>query len=134
MKRRGKTIALLTVAVGLAVLVAAGIAARDRIHKWYEGQFGNGIVDNQIRVIMSRDPTTKTTVRKVRDYPAARDDEELKQIIDKLAEGYAKVGNTTWPFVIDAASDVPWQDVVHLMDLCKRSGIERIEFATPQLH
>ena len=36
MKSRGKTIALTTVAVGIVVLVAAGIAAKDRIvEEWY---------------------------------------------------------------------------------------------------
>ena len=27
--------------------------------------------------------------------------------------------------------DVPWQDVIHVMDLCKKEKLERIEFAAP---
>jgi biopolymer transport protein ExbD len=33
--------------------------------------------------------------------------------------------------VIDSGPDVPWQDVVGVMDLCRRSGLERLEFAAP---
>src|SRR5437867_8088553 len=43
MKRRGKTIALSAVAVGLVVLVAAGIVSKDRIlEKWYLHQLETG--------------------------------------------------------------------------------------------
>ena len=36
-----------------------------------------------------------------------------------------------FPVLIDATPDVPWQEVIHVMDLCKKEKLERIEFAAP---
>ena len=33
--------------------------------------------------------------------------------------------------IVDALADVAWSDVVHVLDLCRANGIEKIEFAQP---
>jgi biopolymer transport protein ExbD len=45
-----------------------------------------------------------------------------------------KLGHFDVPLVIDATEDVPWQDVVHVMDLCKGEKIQKIHFASPFEH
>ena len=111
-----------------------------KIDSWLpkdRGIFGGAaqtLVKDEIRVIMRWDDKSDTTLRKVRSTKDtwAQSDEELMQEVLELAAGYRNAGNTTWPLVIDAQFDVPWQEVIHVMDLCKRNGIERIEFAAPE--
>ena len=55
----------------------------------------------------------------------------LRQV-RQMRDEYTRAGKTGWPLMIDAAKDVPWQDVVHVMDLCKREQIERIELRPPR--
>jgi len=35
------------------------------------------------------------------------------------------------PIIIDATADVPWSDVIHVVDLCKTDKLTSIEFAEP---
>jgi len=35
------------------------------------------------------------------------------------------------PAVLDAEARVPWGELVDVVNLCKRAGIERVEFALP---
>jgi len=82
---------------------------------------------------MTWDPRTNITGRKVQHFNWANSDQELVANILDVAEGYRKTNNTNFPLVIDAQPDVPWQDVVHVMDLCRRNRIEKIEFSAPEV-
>src|SRR4030095_15344673 len=95
----------------------------------FQGQVST-LVKEEIQLIMKWEGGV--TTRKVRNNAPAGSDEELMQTVLQLAADYSKGGNNTWPLVIDAEPEVPWQDVIHVMDLCKRNGIERLEFAAPQ--
>lgn len=57
------------------------------------------------------------------------DEAELEQLIYATWDDYRKVGKLDSPVVIDARPDVPWKDVVTVMNLCKRNDIEKIEFS-----
>ena len=95
----------------------------------FQGPASSGLTKDEIVVVMRWDGTQ--TTRKVKGYGAAGSDGELIQNIRSIADGFDK-SNNTWPLVIDAGPDVPWQDVVNVMDLCKGNNIERIEFGAPQ--
>ena len=87
------------------------------------------IVLEEIRVFMRwRDGQT---VIKVGNRAAAGSDLELMQTINQMSNDYKKLGKTDFPVLIDALGDVPWKDVIHVLDLCKKDKLERIEFAAP---
>ncbi len=93
------------------------------------------MIKEEIRVVMRWDPSSNQTMRKIRgaNYTWAADDPQLMQNALEVAEGYKASGTTTYPLVIEATPDVPWQEVIHVMDLCKQNGIERIEFGAPEV-
>jgi biopolymer transport protein ExbD len=88
------------------------------------------IAPDEVEVVVGR--RDGVTTRKVQGLAECRSDEDLAAALESRASDYAKVGNTTWKLIIESASDVPWQDVVHVMDLCKRLGIERLELTAPR--
>ena len=87
------------------------------------------IVLEEIRVFMRW--KDGQTVIKVGNRPAANNDLELMQTINQMSNDYKKLGKTEFPVLIDALADVPWKDVIHVLDLCKKDKLERIEFAAP---
>lgn len=97
----------------------------------FQGIATAGISKDEICVVIKWNATNGTE-RHLLHQPPVSSDAELLQSVLSIADGYNKAGNTTWPLVIDAAPEVPWQDVVHVMDLCKQNKIERIEFAAPE--
>ena len=89
------------------------------------------LMKGEIVVVMHWDPAAGRTVHGVRHQPPAGSAEELMQSVLEIADGYKRAGNTVY-LGINSAPDVPWRDVVHVMDLCKGNKIERLEFAAPQ--
>ena len=87
------------------------------------------IVLEEIRVFMRWQDGR--TVIKVGNRPPANSDIELMQTINQMSNDYKKLGKTEFPVLIDAVADVPWKDVIHVLDLCKKDKLERIEFAAP---
>jgi biopolymer transport protein ExbD len=90
------------------------------------------VLPNEIRVIMQWDVAGDRLLRSVGNDDYVGSDEELMHNILERAEGYRKVGTTDWDLLIDAESDVPWEGVMHVMDLCTLNAIERIRFAAPE--
>ncbi len=84
-----------------------------------------------IRVMMRWDPQTGTTTRKFGGRQLAQNDAELQAGLEARADDYKKAGRTRIPVLIDAAADVPWTDVVHLIDLCRAMGLPEVEFTAP---
>jgi biopolymer transport protein ExbD len=82
----------------------------------------------EIRVILQWEVRGGTTVRRIGNRPPVATDKDLMKIVLEMAEDHRKLGKKDFPVLIDAERDVPWQDVVHVMDLCKREKLERIEF------
>jgi biopolymer transport protein ExbD len=87
------------------------------------------VVLEEIRVFMRW--VDGRTVTKVGNRAPAQSDHELMQTILQMSGDYKKLGKTDFPVLIDALEDVPWKDVIHVLDLCKREKLERIEFAAP---
>jgi len=90
------------------------------------------VITNEIVVILRMSADATAVIRKVKGHQPASSDQELMSAVVQMADDYNKSGDTKYPLVIDAMPDVPWQDVVHVMDLCKQNKIERIEFAAPE--
>jgi biopolymer transport protein ExbD len=87
------------------------------------------IVLEEIRVFMRW--TDGRTLIKVGNRAPAQSDHDLMQTILQMSNDYKKLGKTDFPVLIDALHDVPWKDVIHILDLCKKEKLERIEFAAP---
>ncbi len=88
---------------------------------------------DEIRVFLRADPATGAIQRKVRHFVWAASDDELVSHLVQLRDGYTAAGNDDWKLVIDSKPNVPWEDVIHVMDLCKENEIDRIEFAAPEI-
>jgi biopolymer transport protein ExbD len=84
----------------------------------------------EIRVFMRWDAATGTTLRKVGNT-AVGSDSELMEAIRVRKSDYERIGKTEFPVLIDALPEVPWQEVVHVLDLCKAAKLPKIEFAEP---
>ena len=87
------------------------------------------IVLEEIRVFMRW--LDGQTVIKVGNRAPVKSDTELMQIILQMSNDFKKLGKSDFPVLIDALPDVPWRDVIHVLDLCKVEKLERIEFAAP---
>ncbi len=92
------------------------------------------VVLEEIRVIMRRDPRTGTTVRRLDNRPPATSDTALVDDILVMVQDYLKAGRTSYPVLIDASADVPWDGVVHVIDLCRQRGLLQVEFTAPYDH
>ena len=86
----------------------------------------------EIRVTLSYDPTTGTTVTKL-GARTITSDAELLALVAAAYEDYAEAGKPTAevPVIIDALPRVPWRDVVRVMNACKDNGYQKIQFAAP---
>jgi hypothetical protein len=57
------------------------------------------------------------------------DDADLEQRIAAAKRDHEKVDHSPFTLTIDAAGTVPWADIVAAINLCKRCGVEKLEFA-----
>jgi len=85
----------------------------------------------EVRIFMRWDPSTGHVIRKVNNRIPAADDAELMGAVKSNLQDHAKLGHLEVPVLLDATEDVPWQEVVHVVDLAKLEKISRIEFAAP---
>lgn len=108
-----------------------------KIETWLPKDRGQGpgapekVVLEEIRVIMRWDANSNTTSRRIGNRPPVSTDAELMQVILQMTSDYKKAGKTDFPVLLDSVDDVPWKDVIHVMDMCKQEKIERIEFTCP---
>ena len=84
----------------------------------------------EIRVFMRWDPARAATTRKVGRSDVSTD-AELMDAIHARKSDYERAGKTIFPIIIDATEDVPWNEVVHVLDLCKADKLTSIEFTEP---
>jgi len=91
-----------------------------------------GIVLEDIRIRLFRDAGLSDTVRKVGQRREVTSDEELMRTVLQMVQDYKKAGKTEWPIIVDAAPNVPWKDVIHVVDLCTKEDLNAIEFGTPE--
>jgi biopolymer transport protein ExbD len=86
-----------------------------------------GILD-EVRVAMFWDANAQKTVRQLKSR-RIDSDEELGQIIKEAHDDWVRMNKPDTPVTIDAEARVPWEEVVKVMNLCKRNKIDKIEFA-----
>ena len=95
------------------------------------GEVKDKVKLEEVRVFMHWEASTGRTIRKIGNRNPVENDSQLTQTIDEIKKDYEKVGKTEVPVVIDATVDVPWQDVVHVVDLCKHEKLSPIRFTEP---
>ena len=87
-----------------------------------------GTVIQEIRVALFWNEATGEVTRKIGTRVVPEDD----RLQELLAESYADFKTLNKPdmsLTIDADPKVPWQEVVNVINLGKRVGIEKVEFA-----
>ena len=85
---------------------------------------------DEIRIFMRWDGQ-EASLRKVGNRGQVNSDEDLMNVILQMVADSVKAGWTKPPILIDAFPDVPWKDVVHVVELCRKEKLELIEFAAP---
>ena len=95
-----------------------------------KGEVKDRVPLEEVRVFMRWDPSTGTT-RKIGSRAAVADDAELLSTLRSLKGDYDRAQKSKVPVIIDATADVPWTEVVHVVDLCKGEKLSDIEFAEP---
>ena len=83
---------------------------------------------DEVRVAMTWDETHQHTVRQL-GTRRVDDDDELAALIKEGHDAWVKMNKPDTPVTIDAEARVPWNDVINVMNLCKRNKIDKIEFA-----
>jgi biopolymer transport protein ExbD len=90
------------------------------------------LVREEIRITMSWDDAANATRLRVGQNDAFLAEAEMLAQVRQMRDEYTRAGKTGWPVVIDAEPAVPWKDVVHVADRCRREEIGRIEFTSPR--
>jgi biopolymer transport protein ExbD len=96
-----------------------------------KGVGGTGSSDEpiqEIRVALFWDEVENKTVRKFQTRVITTDD-ELQQLMKDQHDDNIRLGRTDVPAIVDADAKVPWGEVITVVNLAKRDGIENIEFA-----
>jgi biopolymer transport protein ExbD len=106
-----------------------------KIDAWLPTEKGNQqgppppVFLEEIRVFMRWDPAAGIT-RKVGNSSVGSDSELMDAIRVRMAD-YERAHKPDAPVIIDSTADVPWREVVHVVDLCKTQKLSKIEFAEP---
>lgn len=85
----------------------------------------------EIRIFMRWDASTGATTRKIGNRLPVADDAELMATVRSMKADYDRAQKSKAPVIIDATADVPWSQVIHVLDLCKAEKLAQIEFAEP---
>jgi len=109
-----------------------------KIDAWLPTKDGNQPTDrklevifDEIRILMRWDPASGQTIRRVGNRAPASSDDELISTIQTMKQSFTNAGRLEVPVVIDATEDVPWQEVVKVLDLSKAQRLSPIKFAEP---
>ena len=82
----------------------------------------------EVRVAMFWDAENQKTVRQLKNRRVSSD-EELQQLIKEAHDDWVRINRPDAPVTIDAEARVPWDDIIKVINLCKKSRIDKIEFA-----
>ena len=96
-----------------------------------KGAVGSVQVDallDEVRVAMYWDEPNGRTIRPLGNR-RIESDEELAQLIKEGHDAWVRMNKPDTPVTIDAEARVPWNDVIIVMNLCKKNRIDKIEFA-----
>ena len=90
-----------------------------------EGVVTKPIIDD-IRVALSWDYATGRTVRKIGQRVTPTDLD-----FEVAINSYPRSADLS--VAVDATADVPWRDVVKVIDLCRLNRYEKVEFVEPTI-
>ena len=95
--------------------------------KGYEGMPLKAVIE-EIRVALFWDENNSKVVRKfgTRLVP---EDEELHRLISASYDDFKRLNKPDIGLTIDADFRVPWEDVVDVMNVGKKAGVSKVEFA-----
>jgi biopolymer transport protein ExbD len=82
-----------------------------------------GLIIDEVRIFMKWDAAEKKTLRKIGNRAPVSTDAELLALIEQYRQDYQKAGRADVPIILDATENVPWQDVLHIVDLCNAEGL-----------
>ena len=82
-----------------------------------------------VSIVLRWDAGRNATERRVGRVVA--NDEELISNLLGMAEDHRKVGKAQGEIPVEIRADraVPWEEVVHVMDLCRKQKLEKIAFS-----
>ena len=83
---------------------------------------------SEMRVAMYWDDAKKVTVRQF-GQRFVQNDDELQSLIKSAHDDFLKLNKPDAPLTVDAMAQVPWEDVMNVVNIGKREKIEKIEFA-----
>ncbi len=95
--------------------------------KGSEGMPLNSVIQ-EVRVALFWDEKNQETQRKV-GTRLVPDDDELLELISTAYQGFVRLDHPEVPVTIDGDLRVPWMDVIDVMNISKKAGIDRVEFA-----
>jgi hypothetical protein len=83
---------------------------------------------SEVRIALIWDETTQSIHRKIGDREYANDDDLQKTVAD-AHDAWVRKGEPDAPVTIDADPRIPWSEVIAVVNVIKRCGIDKIEFA-----
>jgi hypothetical protein len=81
----------------------------------------------EIVAVLRRDGAGDGLVRRIGTRKPMDSTEEMIQLILRMTSDYRKAGKTEFPVYIDAGKDIPWKEVVFMMDAIRKAGIDLVE-------
>jgi biopolymer transport protein ExbD len=91
---------------------------------------GLDLLPVEIRFALRWNPDTESTeVRFGRVGRVVHGDEEIEQLIRGQKADFERMGRSDVPVIVDSAPDVPWEQVLDVVNLAKREQVDKIEFA-----
>lgn len=82
----------------------------------------------EIRVAVLWD-ATQNKVKRLLGERVINSDEELEKYVIEKRDDFYKLGKTDIPATVDCEPKVPWNEVVKIVNICKRAEIAHVEFA-----
>jgi len=96
-------------------------------NKGYEGMPLKAVIE-EIRVALFWDENNRKAVRKFGTQVVPEDD-QLYQLISSSYDDFKRLNKPDIGLTIDADFRVPWADVVDVMNVGKKAGVSKVEFA-----
>jgi biopolymer transport protein ExbD len=98
------------------------------------GNFSTGqeLIREEVRIHLIWNKDTNATLMKVGNSGLLNSYDQMMDLARARKAEYDAAGKVNWPLMIAADGDVPWRDVIKVLDLAKEAGFPRIEFAAPE--
>ncbi|MCC6408240.1 MAG: biopolymer transporter ExbD [Planctomycetes bacterium] len=96
-------------------------------NKGAEGMPVDSVIE-EVRVALFWDEANQKVVRKI-GRRIVDENSELQQLISDAFADYKRLGKTDIGLTIDADKAVPWDSVVNVINISKRVGVQKVEFA-----